>query len=192
MQTSQSLRDQCLLTDIDFVTVRDGPDDDEWLNDDEDSAADGLDGHGGGASPSPQGNTSPLTHFHTLSLNLSLIHILTNPPSNTLTYPFTHLGSSRRSPHASFAPIAGTGTLIVSRPNRSMIIEGGDGRGGGILKYGQSSPLTTPSTALVPTGPLEVSSDQPPTVTIHEEEKDNDKKEKLEDVRGAARIRGMT
>ena len=73
MQTPQSLRDQCLLTDIDFVTVRDGPDDDEWLlNDDEDSAADGLEGHGGGMSSSLHGNkhqafSHPVTY-------LSLIH----------------------------------------------------------------------------------------------------------------------
>jgi len=39
MQTSQSLRDQCLLTDTDFETVRDGAADDIWVDADAPAAA---------------------------------------------------------------------------------------------------------------------------------------------------------
>ena len=73
------------------------------------------------------------------------------------------------------------------------MIDGGDGRGGGILKHGQTSPLMTPSTAPTPAGQTEMSGD-PPTVTQNEDDKDEqDKKEKQEDTHSAAaRIRGMS
>ena len=116
MQTSQSLRDQCLLTDTDFETVRDGAADDLWVDTDANSAAE--------TAPEPQQSPSA------------------PPRSPSDTARAGALSERRLWPDtASTAADAGGGGLISSKTLVVSVDDDGGGSGGYVASSA-AAPLT--------------------------------------------------